>query len=378
MPRPLDFVAAPSERRPDDPPVRQKTWDDLLQAASPAAVEAILFLRQVLGEGWAGLRTNAPLAMTMCVSFNGTPPVCVQLQRLLAPLVRTGDPNIAAVISHQLGRAGTAFLHGMTVLELAGEAQRRGLPFCVHPPGGAGTVADVEVCDILFEVTCAATRPLDDLWIGARFDAERYLRELDLSIGDFRFELVGEPPARPGFELSEAARLARFSPTYRVQIPGGSVVVYWPEVPQEMHWAVSPDRRTLASVALNAVKSKRPQLRGHVGPRLVVVRVDAVLKEFNLLENLEDLNQGLRARFRCTSDGRGWPEVSGCVVVADHLGRPAADQHGERRGYRFWTGTTGVGCPRLVAVFPNECAMYPLLPDQVELLVGPGHLFEQR
>lgn len=216
MPLPLHVSVQRRRGEPRElPRADLRTWDKLLELAGddPAQREALSYLRGLLGANYRGLRTSTSLAMTLSTRIQHGPPECVRIYEMLRRL--EDQHHLKTIVRNQLGRDGTEYLHGMTVIELAAAARARGESIQMYPPGGRGSQPDLDVGRMQLEITCSVERD-DEERSSLYMDALIGFGEAGLKINDFDFDIYArESPSDAVATLIEAARFARFTPAPR-------------------------------------------------------------------------------------------------------------------------------------------------------------------
>ncbi|MCC6557407.1 MAG: hypothetical protein IT372_31035 [Polyangiaceae bacterium] len=365
MPLPIHVSVARRRDEPRDPTCADlRTWEKLLAHARDSAErEALVYLRELLGADYRGLRTSTSLAMTLMTRFQGGPPECVRLHEMLRRL--EDQPHVRAVVSRGIAYDGTDYLHGMTVIELAAAARARRVPIRIYPPGGGRNLPDLDIARLRFEITCSVEPRADDYW-SLHMDAMVAFPEVGLDIRDFNVDIdAARFPADAVPMLIEAARLARFAPTLGQAVGTFGFVSY---APGRGRFHVPNRRATLPKRVRLAVKKKRSQLRDYKGPRIVLVRVDD-LGTIDLGVELVLLGDELSYWMR------RWPEVSACIVLADIFAPMSGQRSFTHPRFRCWLGATSGGTARIVVQCSNPVAAFPLEEADTQLLVGADGLF---
>lgn len=346
-----------------------RTWEYAAIAAGTNAelVEAVSTLRQLLGDSWKGWTNDSPLATQFGMSLQGGPPEWVRLCRLIARLVRAR--GIKGLVRSDLGSsAWTEYVAAVMALEFCGRFAANGRFVEFIETGGDDAPADafVDIAHRRLRVEFKALHEREGLekwndlmlWATHRLAAQGADNEIDVWCASSALE------NREAF-LADLIAVRDAKQLDMVELPSGTGRARYTGL-NVMGWSYPekqrPDvERLLAKLTTRWWKKFRNADR----PGLLVVRTSMLFGQ--TLAGIES-RAGVVAE-TLTDVLPSIPGLSAVVIYDDPFLPPLPPMNRTVAGVRLHTGAVD-GCARVVLLVENAEATFPLVNEELELLVG--------
>lgn len=356
---------------------RPQTWVEAAAHASAdrEMADAVRFFRGILGEEWQGWRGDYHFARSFHTAMQGGPREWVRLFRLALILERS--PGLEVLVKGLGGATWRDHIAAEQALELCGRFRQAGHRVeLIQNTHRVSPDTRVWLHDrpVTIELKALHDRDEQAPWTEFEDEVMRGLREQlmqrDAWTSDyFRFRVEFEDPARRHVAAVVDTLLQILDSRDEAwrDLPGGGGRARFAEEPGEQGWTIPVLQQDDLTRVMGNLRSKWiKQLRTVEGPTLLVVLTEQMfpLELEALREQLHDITTGLRGLL---------PErrMLGGVLFHEEPFLPPHEPviHSEP-DWRFSMGATE-GRARAALLMLNPTARAPLVPDEIDRLVGP-------